>query len=113
MLIDGGFVEASDGGRLESVNPATGEVWATFPAATAQDVDRAVRSAQQAMTEGPWARMTPSQRGKLIRRLADLMSDRADHIAEIETIDTGKLLRETRGQNRYAPEYYLYFAGLA
>ncbi len=113
MLIDGAFVDAADGARLDSVNPATGEVWATFPAAGAEDVDRAVKAARRAMTEGPWSTMTPSQRGKALRRLADLMSAHADRIAEAETIDTGKLLRETRGQNRYAPEYYHYFAGLA
>ena len=70
MLIDGALVDAGDGARLESINPATGEVWATFPAATAEDVDRAVRAAHRAMTEGPWAKLTATQRGKLIRRLA-------------------------------------------
>ena len=114
MLIDGALVEATDGARLDSVNPATGEVWATFPAAGAADVDRAVRAAHRTMTEGgAWARLTASQRGKLIRRLADLIAERADAMAEVETIDTGKLLRETRGQIKYVAEFYHYFAGLA
>ena len=55
MLIDGALVEAGDGARLDSINPATGEVWANFPAANAGDVDRAVRAAHRAMTEGPWS----------------------------------------------------------
>jgi aldehyde dehydrogenase (NAD+)/betaine-aldehyde dehydrogenase len=113
MLIDGALVDAADGGRLDSVNPATAEVWATFPAAAATDVDRAVRAARRAMTDGPWARLTPSQRGKLIRRLADLVAQHADAMAQVETIDTGKLLRETRGQIKYVAEFYHYFAGLA
>ncbi|MGH6927277.1 MAG: aldehyde dehydrogenase family protein, partial [Dongiaceae bacterium] len=88
MLIDGALVDAADGSRLDSVNPATAEVWATFPAANAADVDRAVRAAHRAMTDGPWARLTASQRGKLIRRLADLVAEHADAMAQVETIDT-------------------------
>ncbi|HUL07930.1 MAG TPA: aldehyde dehydrogenase [Candidatus Acidoferrum sp.] len=113
MLIDGALVEAADGARLDSINPATGEVWATFPAATAGDVDRAVRAAHRAMTAGPWARLTATQRGKHVRRLGDLVAEHADRMAEVETIDTGKLLRETRGQIKYVAEFYHYNAGLA
>jgi acyl-CoA reductase-like NAD-dependent aldehyde dehydrogenase len=113
MLIDGALVDAADGARLDSINPATGEVWATFPAATAGDVDRAVRAAHRAMTEAPWARLTATQRGKHIRRLGDLVAEHADRMAEVETIDTGKLLRETRGQIKYVAEFYHYNAGLA
>src|SRR4030095_877280 len=113
MLIDGALVDAADGARLESINPATGEVWATFPAATAGDVERAVRAAHRAMTEGPWARLTATQRGKLIHRLGDLVAEHADRMAEVETVDTGKLLRETRGQIKYVAEFYHYNAGLA
>lgn len=113
MLIDGALVDAADGARLESVNPATGETWASFPAAGTADVDRAVRAAHRAMTEGPWAKLTATQRGKLIRRLGDLVAEQADTMAQVETTDTGKLLRETRGQIKYVAEYYYYFAGLA
>ncbi|MGH6959280.1 MAG: aldehyde dehydrogenase family protein, partial [Dongiaceae bacterium] len=113
MLIDGALVEAGDGARLDSINPATGEVWANFPAANADDVERAVRAAHRAMTAGPWAKLTATQRGKLIHRLGDLVAEHADRMAEVETIDTGKLLRETRGQIKYVAEFYHYFAGLA
>jgi acyl-CoA reductase-like NAD-dependent aldehyde dehydrogenase len=113
MFIDGAWVEAEEGRRLHSVNPATGEHWATFPNASAGDVDLAVRAAHRAMTEGPWARMTATQRGRLLRRLADLLAERADDIARVETTDTGKLIRETRGQIRYVAEYFHYFAGAA
>ena len=113
MLIDGAFVDAADGTRLVSTNPATGESWASFPAASADDVDRAVRAAHRAMFEGPWRSMTASQRGQLLMRLGELIAERADHIAHVETTDTGKLLRETLGQNRYVREFYRYFAGMA
>jgi acyl-CoA reductase-like NAD-dependent aldehyde dehydrogenase len=113
MFIDGEWVEAERGQALDSVNPATGEVWARFPAASAADVDRAVRAAHRAMTEGPWVAMTATQRGKLLRRLADLLAERADAVAKVETTDTGKLIRETRSQIRYVADYFHYFAGAA
>lgn len=111
MYIDGAWVDASDGRRLDSINPSTGEVWATFPAATASDVDRAVRAAHRAMYEGPWSKMNATRRGKVLRRLGDLLAEQADKIGAIETLDTGKLLRETRATTTYIAEYYHYFAG--
>ena len=113
MHINGEWVDASDGRTLESVNPATGDVWAMFPAATEHDVDRAVRSAHSAMTTGPWASMTATQRGHLLRKLADRLAEEADVVARIETTDTGKLLRETSSVTRYIAEYFHYFAGAA
>ncbi len=113
MFIDGKWVEAKDGRRLTSINPATGEVWASFPEAGASDVDDAVKAAHRAMTEGPWARMTATERGKKLRRLADLLAAQADALATLETTDTGKLIRETRSQTRYTAEYLNYFAGAA
>ena len=113
MYIDGAWADASDGRTLESVNPATGEAWATFPAATAHDVDRAVRAAHRAMTSGPWAAMTATQRGHMLRRLGDRLADQADAVARVETTDTGKLLRETAPVTRYIAEYFHYFAGAA
>lgn len=113
MFIDGTWCDATGNATLESVNPATGAVWCRFPNATAEDVDCAVRAAHRAMTESPWATMTATQRGKLLYRLADLLSERADQVAEVETRDTGKLIRETRAQIRYVADYFRYFAGAA
>ncbi len=113
MYIDGQWADASDGRRLDSVNPATGQVWATFPAATGADVDRAVTSAHRAMYEGPWSRFTATQRGRLVRQLGEALARRAGDIGAIETTDTGKLLRETRATTGYIAAYYEYFAGAA
>jgi acyl-CoA reductase-like NAD-dependent aldehyde dehydrogenase len=113
MLIGGEWCDAEENRRIDSINPATGEVWSSFPAASAADVDRAVAAAHAAMTNGPWAKMTATQRGKLLRRLGDLLAEQADRLAEAETRDTGKLIRETRGQIRYVAEYFHYFAGVA
>ena len=113
MLIGGRWVEAEDGTRFDSVNPATGMPWASVPAASAADVDRAVQAAHKAFTDGPWARMTPTERGKLLHRLADLLAERSESLGEIETVDTGKLLKETRWQAKYIADFFHYNAGLA
>ena len=113
MLIDGEWVAASDGASFDSVNPATGQVWAEVPEATADDVDRAVRAAHRAFSDGPWPAMTPTERGHCLRRLADLLADRSEALGRTETTDTGKLLAETRWQARYIAEYFHFFAGAA
>ena len=113
MLIDGCWTDAADGGRFDTVDPATGRAWATAPEATAEDVDRAVRAAHRACFEGPWARMTPSQRGACLRRLADLMAERSEELGTVETRDTGKMLSETRWQAKYIAEFLTFYAGAA
>jgi acyl-CoA reductase-like NAD-dependent aldehyde dehydrogenase len=109
--IDGRFAEAA--ATFDSVDPSTGAAWATMPAATAADVDRAVEAAHRALCTGPWASMTATARGKLLVRLGDLVAANADRLAELETRDTGKIIRETRAQIAYVGDYYRYYGGLA
>ncbi|WP_375341744.1 aldehyde dehydrogenase [Patulibacter defluvii] len=113
MLIGGDWVDALDGTTFESIDPYTGEVWATAPDAAPADVDRAVAAAREAFDHGPWGRMTATERGRCLRRLADLIAENGDHLAAIETTDNGKLLRETAGQLAALPEWFHYFAGAA
>ena len=113
MLINGEWVAASDGATFDSINPATGEVWARFPSASADDVDRAVRAADAAGSTGPWATMTPTQRGHCLRRLADLLAEQSEHLGRTECVDTGKLFSETRWQAKYIAEYFHFYAGCA
>jgi acyl-CoA reductase-like NAD-dependent aldehyde dehydrogenase len=113
MLIDGAWVAASDGATFDTFNPATGEVWATAPEATAQDVDRAVRAAHTAFTTGPWPRMTATARGHCLRRLGDLLAAKSEELGEIETRDTGKMFKETRWQAKYISEFLHFYAGAA
>ncbi|MDX1513622.1 MAG: aldehyde dehydrogenase family protein, partial [Gammaproteobacteria bacterium] len=113
LYIDGAWREASGGECFDSVNPATGEPWARMPAAGEDDVELAVSAASRALFDGPWSRMTATGRGKLLRRLADLIEANAERLGDIETIDSGKLARETRSQTRYVADYYHYYAGLA
>jgi len=113
MLIDGEWVEAEDGKTFESLNPSTGDAWATIPEATAGDVDRAVKAAYRAFTEGEWARALPTTRGKYLRKLADLLADKSEELGRTETIDTGKMLKETRWQAKYIAEFFHFYAGCA
>lgn len=113
MYIGGEWVQARSGASFETVNPFTGRPWATIPDGGAEDVHAAVRAARAAFDDGPWSRMTGVQRGVLMRRLADLIAQRAEEIAVVETTDNGKLIREMRGQLHGLADYYLYFAGAA
>jgi len=113
MFIGGKWCDASDGGTFESINPATELPWARVPEATAEDVDRAVRAAHQAFEEGPWGKMLPTERGKYLRKLADILAERSEDLGRVETIDTGKMFKETRWQANYVAEYFHYNAGLA
>ena len=112
MLINGNWVQASDGGQFSSSDPATGQDWARIPAATEKDIHQAVDAASAAL-EGPWGQMTPSMRGKLLGKLADLLAEHSETIGRIETKDTGKMFKETRWQCQYIAEYLRYYAGAA
>jgi acyl-CoA reductase-like NAD-dependent aldehyde dehydrogenase len=113
MYIDGEWVEAYTGATFDSYNPATGEVWCHLPEADAQDVDAAVQAAHHAFENSAWSGLTATARGKLLYRLGELIAEHADELALLESRDNGKLLRETRGQLSYLPEFFYYNAGLA
>src|SRR5215469_3902595 len=90
MLIDGRFVAAAAGQTFPVYNPATGDVITHVPEAEAEDVDRAVRAARRAFDEGPWPRMSPSERGRILWKLADLLEKNLEEFAELESLDNGK-----------------------
>jgi acyl-CoA reductase-like NAD-dependent aldehyde dehydrogenase len=99
-------------GTFESIDPYTGEPWAVVPEATRADVDDAVAAARAAF-EGEWGALTGTARGRLLRRLGEVITESADDLAIAETRDNGKLLREMGGQVRGLPAWYEYYAGLA
>jgi acyl-CoA reductase-like NAD-dependent aldehyde dehydrogenase len=111
LYIDGDFVETAE--AFESLDPATGKVWALMPAAGETEVNRAVEAADRAFHDPSWTDLTATQRGKLLTRLGDLVAEHAGRLAELETRDTGKIIRETRAQIGYVADYYRYFGGLA
>jgi (Z)-2-((N-methylformamido)methylene)-5-hydroxybutyrolactone dehydrogenase len=113
MFIDGEWRDAGNGASFPSVNPTTEENWATFADATAEDVDHAVRAAHRAFETGPWARMSPVDRGKALYRIAQAILPESEHLGRTETTDTGKLLRETVWQAKNVADIYEYYGGLA
>ncbi len=113
MFINGAWLEAASGRSFDSVNPYTGKTWAVMPEALDEDVDRAVRAARNAFDSPAWKGMGPMERGHLLRRLADLLRENAEHLARVETRDNGKLIREMLGQAKALPGYYYYYAGLS
>ncbi|MCM3638929.1 aldehyde dehydrogenase [Sporosarcina luteola] len=113
MYINGEWTASSSGEYFPSYNPATGEAWCRVAKGTAEDVDQAVRAAHQAFLNSEWTHMTYTERGKLVRKLGELIAENVEELAHYETIDNGKLIREMRGQLNYLPEFYYYYAGLA
>ncbi|MGI9413151.1 MAG: aldehyde dehydrogenase family protein, partial [Hyphomicrobiales bacterium] len=110
--INGGWAEPSSGAWFDTTNPYSGEVWARIAQGNAEDVDAAVSAAKAAFENG-WADMLPTQRGKLLCRLAELVERDAAHLAEVEVLDNGKLIAEMGAQTKYLAEWYRYYGGLA
>ena len=113
LFINGAFVAPRSGQYIDSFDPTTGRPWYQFAEAGAEDVSAAVEAARSAFINPAWRRMTQTDRGKLVRRLAELVLENADELALIETRDNGKLLKEMRAQMRAMPDSYTYFAGMA
>lgn len=111
MVIDGREAPAGDGATADAINPFNGQAWGTIPVATAADVDAAVAAARAAL---PAWRATPGvERARLLHRLADAVDQHADRLAEWETTDNGKVIRETRPQMGFVARNLRFFAGYA
>src|SRR6202140_3542285 len=114
LLIDGQWVDAAK--KFDTVNPATGEVLTQIAEGSSADVDRAVEAARRALEDrsGPWRKMSASERGRLIWHLADLLEKNIDEFAELETIDNGKPIFESRYVDMpMVIDVLRYYAGLA
>ncbi len=112
MLIGDRWVQAASGKTFESIDPATGQVLASVPEGDLEDVDRAVSAARKAFDDGPWPRMTAAERSKIIWRIADLLEERGEAFAQIETLDNGKPLSAARTDDvGGAVDYFRYYAG--
>jgi phenylacetaldehyde dehydrogenase len=96
MLINGKWVEAASGQTFATYNPATGEVLAHVAEGNHEDIDRAVKAARAAFETGRWPQLTPSERGRAIWKLADLLEENLEEFAELESLDNGKPLKIAR-----------------
>ncbi len=114
MLIGGHWVEAASGKTFETINPSTAEVLAQVAEGASEDINRAVAAARQAFESGPWPKLTPSQRGRLLLKLADLIEQNAEELAQLETLDNGKPIKYSRGGDvPLTADHFRYFAGWA
>jgi aldehyde dehydrogenase (NAD+) len=112
LFIGGAWVAPLDGGVRPSIDPATGQPWGEVAYGGARDIDAAVAAAKAAF-EGPWRKMPPWERAALMRKFADLYATRVGPLAEVETRDNGRAVRESRGDIGLHAQYYHWFASLA
>jgi phenylacetaldehyde dehydrogenase len=114
LLIGGEWVDAADGKRFDTVDPATEQVLVQVAQASAADADRAVKAARAAFeSPSPWSKFTPRERSHLLWRIGDLIDERAEEFAQLESLDNGKSLESARGDVGVAAELFRYFAGWA
>jgi aldehyde dehydrogenase (NAD+) len=114
MLIDGKWVGSVSGKTFPTVNPATGETICQVAEGDKADIDLAVKAARKAFESGPWAKMNASERGRLLNKLADLIEQHREELAELESLDNGKPLRDsTYADLPLTIKAYRYYAGWA
>src|SRR6202167_4434436 len=114
ILINGKWVEAASGKTFPTYNPATGEVLANIAAGDKEDIDRAVKAARAAFESVPWSKISPSERGRLIWKLGDLLEKHAEEFAQLESLDNGKPLKIARVADLpLAVDHFRYYAGWA
>lgn len=113
LFIDNRWVDPAGGEWFESSEPFSGSAWALVPRGGAADVDRAVSAAKAAFEAPSWSALTATQRGALLRRLADLVDANVERLAATEQRDNGKLIAEVSGQVRNVAQWFHYYAGLA
>src|SRR5689334_7912030 len=114
LFIDGQWTEAASGKTFETPNPATGETLANVAEGDAEDINRAVSAARNAFESGPWSRMTPSDRGRLIWKIGDLILEHTEELAQLESLDNGKPIAVARAADvPLAADLFHYMAGWA
>ncbi len=113
LFIGGQWADAASGKRFETPNPATGDTLAWVAEGDAEDINRAVRAARAAF-DGPWSRMTPSERGRIIWRIGDLILEHTDELAQLESLDNGKPFAVAQAADvPLAADLFHYMAGWA
>jgi acyl-CoA reductase-like NAD-dependent aldehyde dehydrogenase len=111
--INGAMTAPASGEYLQTEDPFTGRAWALIGRGNQQDANKAVDAADRALREGTWPSLSPSERGRMLWKLGDLVAENASRLAEIERRDNGKLVSEVTAQIRYMADYFRYYAGLA
>jgi acyl-CoA reductase-like NAD-dependent aldehyde dehydrogenase len=113
LIIDGKNVLSASGETFDTVSPTTNEVIGRVAKAGLEDVDRAVLAARKAFDDGPWPRWTPQERSRALNRVAQILRDRVDEIARLETMNCGKIIVEARGDVIASANCFEYYGNLA
>jgi phenylacetaldehyde dehydrogenase len=114
LFINGQWADAASGKTFATPNPATGETLANIAEGDAEDIDRAVRAARRAFEDGPWSKMTASERGRIIWRIGDLILEHTDELAQLESLDNGKPFGVAQAADvPLAADLFHYMAGWA
>ncbi len=113
LYINGEYVDSSEQKFIPSLNPTNDEPWYEISDASAADVDAAVSAARAVLVNPAWSRLSQTGRGNLLRQLGDLIAEHGERLAQIETRDNGKLIKEMRAQMASLPDTYYYYAGMA
>ncbi|QRY67168.1 aldehyde dehydrogenase family protein [Ensifer sp. PDNC004] len=113
MLIDGKWVDSAEGRTIERVAPGHGVVVSRYQAGTKADAEKAIAAARRAFDEGDWPRMTASQRSLVLLRAADVIAERADELAYLDAIESGKPISQAKGELGGAADIWRYAAALA
>lgn len=111
ILIDNQWRDSQSGRTIDVLAPATGQTFSSIAAAIDADVDAAVAAARRAFESGSWGRMSAAERGRLLSRMAIVVSDHAEELAQLEALDTGKPLRQARNDIVAAARYFEYYGG--
>lgn len=112
LLINGQSVPAASGATFDTLSPTTNEPVGRIAKAGIEDVNRAVAAAREAFDHGPWPKMTPAERGKRMHKVADLLRERLEEIARLETLNCGKIIIESRGDVNSSANCFDYYANL-
>ncbi|HLS92611.1 MAG TPA: 5-carboxymethyl-2-hydroxymuconate semialdehyde dehydrogenase [Microbacterium sp.] len=110
--IDGAFLDSADGATFDVLDPVTNETYIQAAAGSAADIDAAVAAARRAFEAGPWPRMLPRERSRVLHRIADIVESRDHQLAEMESFDSGLPITQAKGQARRAAENFRLFADL-
>jgi aldehyde dehydrogenase (NAD+) len=113
IFIDNKWRSPEEGRTMEVIAPALGEVFTTIAAATKPDIDRAVAAARRALETGAWGRLAAAERGRLLSRMAIVVADHAEELAQLEARDTGKPIRQARNDIVACARYFEFYGGAA
>ena len=113
MFVDGKWVNSHSGEKWEVINPANGKVIAEVPLADEEDTQNAIMAARRAFDKGPWRKMSQVERGKLLLALASAIRGQAEELAQLETQNSGKPIREARADISDAADCFEFYGGLA